>query len=107
MAALAGGAFLAALGVAVIPAAFWAGMAMSVLAYALIGLGAGASGTRAAGAFGHRNRAATARGGGDDHLADDDLRHRRHRRNCRLADGTYSPRLLLEIVGAWALAPCC
>jgi BCD family chlorophyll transporter-like MFS transporter len=45
MAALAGGAVLAALGVVVIPGPIWAGLALSVLAYALIGLGAGASGT--------------------------------------------------------------
>jgi BCD family chlorophyll transporter-like MFS transporter len=49
MAALAGGAWLAAYAVAVMdgpePGAFALGMALSVLAYALIGLGVGASGT--------------------------------------------------------------
>lgn len=45
MAALACGAFGAALGVAVIPDAPVAGLVLSVLAYALIGLGVGASGT--------------------------------------------------------------
>ena len=45
MAALACGGFGAALGVVVIPDAPTAGLALSVLAYALIGLGVGASGT--------------------------------------------------------------
>ena len=45
MAALAAGGFGAALGVVVIPNAPAAGLALSALAYALIGLGVGASGT--------------------------------------------------------------
>ena len=45
MAALALGAFLAALGVVVMATHPGAGLALSVLAYALIGVGAGASGT--------------------------------------------------------------
>ncbi|WP_420863950.1 BCD family MFS transporter [Algirhabdus cladophorae] len=42
---LAFGGFGAALGVVLLQTQFWAGMALSVLAYALIGLGVGASGT--------------------------------------------------------------
>lgn len=45
MAALAAGAFLAAVGVVVLATSFWPGFLMSVLAYALIGVGVGASGT--------------------------------------------------------------
>ncbi|TGD66102.1 MFS transporter [Tabrizicola sp. WMC-M-20] len=45
MAALSAGAFLAALGVVIIPAQPQAGLALSVAAYALIGVGVGASGT--------------------------------------------------------------
>ena len=45
MAVLAAGAFLAALAIVVMATAFWPGMALSVLAYALIGVGVGASGT--------------------------------------------------------------
>ncbi len=45
MAALSLGAFLAALGVVIIPAQPQAGLALSVVAYALIGVGVGASGT--------------------------------------------------------------
>lgn len=45
MAALAGGAMLAATAIPVLETAFAAGLALSVLAYALIGLGVGASGT--------------------------------------------------------------
>ncbi|WP_103333139.1 BCD family MFS transporter [Pseudotabrizicola formosa] len=45
MAALAAGAFLAAFGVVLIPAQPVAGLVLSVLAYALIGVGVGASGT--------------------------------------------------------------
>jgi MFS transporter, BCD family, chlorophyll transporter len=45
MGALACGAFLAALGVIMIPASLVAGLLLSVLAYVLIGLGVGASGT--------------------------------------------------------------
>ncbi|MGR3272947.1 MFS transporter [Thalassococcus profundi] len=45
MAALALGGMLAALGVVVLQSSFGAGLAISVLAYALIGLGVGASGT--------------------------------------------------------------
>ncbi|MFN7225254.1 MAG: BCD family MFS transporter [Paracoccaceae bacterium] len=45
MVALAAGAFLAALGVVTIPAQPTAGLALSVVAYALIGVGVGASGT--------------------------------------------------------------
>jgi BCD family chlorophyll transporter-like MFS transporter len=45
MAALALGAFLAALGVTVMEGAFGLGLALSILAYALIGVGVGASGT--------------------------------------------------------------
>ncbi len=45
MAALALGAFLAALGMVVMAGSFVAGLAISVLAYALIGVGVGASGT--------------------------------------------------------------
>ncbi|MFN3723472.1 MAG: BCD family MFS transporter [Paracoccaceae bacterium] len=45
MAALAAGAFLAAVGVVIIPAQPTAGLALSVAAYALIGVGVGASGT--------------------------------------------------------------
>ncbi|WP_434612620.1 BCD family MFS transporter [Tabrizicola sp. M-4] len=45
MAALALGAFLAAVAVVLFPSGFGAGLALSVLAYALIGVGVGASGT--------------------------------------------------------------
>jgi len=45
MAALAAGAFIAALALPVFPQSFAAGLALSVLAYTLIGLGVGASGT--------------------------------------------------------------
>lgn len=45
MAALALGGFLAAVSVTWLGVSFWAGMALSVLAYALIGVGVGASGT--------------------------------------------------------------
>lgn len=45
MAVLSGGAFLAALAVVWMAGAFWPGLALSVLAYAMIGLGVGASGT--------------------------------------------------------------
>ena len=45
MAVLAAGAMLAAFGVMVMQTAFGAGMALSVMAYALIGIGVGASGT--------------------------------------------------------------
>ncbi|MFG5384375.1 BCD family MFS transporter [Yoonia sp. R2-816] len=45
MAMLAFGAFLAAIGVLVLESSFAAGMVISVIAYALIGLGVGASGT--------------------------------------------------------------
>ena len=45
MAVLSAGGFLAALGVTVMETGFTAGMALSVLAYALIGVGVGASGT--------------------------------------------------------------
>ncbi len=45
MMALALGGFLAALGFVVMDGAYWPGLAISVLAYGLIGLGVGASGT--------------------------------------------------------------
>lgn len=45
MAVLALGGFLAALGFVMMSAMFWAGLALSTLAYALIGAGVGASGT--------------------------------------------------------------
>jgi len=45
MAVLAAGGMLAALAVWLLGHAFWAGLALNVLAYALIGLGVGASGT--------------------------------------------------------------
>ena len=45
MALLAAGALLAALALPVLAASSWAGLGLSVLAYALIGLGVGASGT--------------------------------------------------------------
>ena len=45
MMALALGGFLAALGFVVMTTAYWPGLAVSVLAYALIGVGVGASGT--------------------------------------------------------------
>ncbi len=45
MVALGAGAMLAALALPVFETMFWAGLAMSIVAYALIGLGAGASGT--------------------------------------------------------------
>lgn len=45
MAVLAAGAGLAAWAVTIIPEAFWTAMVLSVLAYAMIGLGVGASGT--------------------------------------------------------------
>jgi BCD family chlorophyll transporter-like MFS transporter len=45
MAILGAGAFLAALALTVFPVSFGAGLVMSILAYAMIGLGAGASGT--------------------------------------------------------------
>ena len=45
MAVLAVGAFLAAVGVTILPGAPAAGLALSVVAYAMIGLGVGASGT--------------------------------------------------------------
>lgn len=45
MAVLSLGAFLAAVAITVMGAQFWPGMALSVLAYVLIGLGVGSSGT--------------------------------------------------------------
>ena len=45
MMVLALGGFLAALGFVVMTAVYWSGLAMSIVAYALIGLGVGASGT--------------------------------------------------------------
>lgn len=45
MVALAVGAFAAALGLVVMATAFWAGLALSVLAYTCIGAGVGAAGT--------------------------------------------------------------
>lgn len=45
MIVLALGGFLAALGFVVMAAAYWAGLMMSILAYVMIGLGVGASGT--------------------------------------------------------------
>jgi BCD family chlorophyll transporter-like MFS transporter len=45
MAVLAAGAGLAAVAVTIIPEAFWPAMVLSALAYTMIGLGAGASGT--------------------------------------------------------------
>ncbi len=45
MAVLSGGAFLAAYAVTVMDGAFWPGLALSILAYAMIGVGVGASGT--------------------------------------------------------------
>lgn len=45
MAVLSLGAFLAAFAVAVMGDAFWAGLALSIVAYAMIGVGVGASGT--------------------------------------------------------------
>jgi BCD family chlorophyll transporter-like MFS transporter len=45
MALLALGGFLAAAGFVVMTNAFWPGLALSVVAYALIGVGVGASGT--------------------------------------------------------------
>jgi BCD family chlorophyll transporter-like MFS transporter len=45
MAMLSAGAFLAALAVVMMGSAFWPGLALSVMAYAMIGLGVGASGT--------------------------------------------------------------
>jgi BCD family chlorophyll transporter-like MFS transporter len=64
MAALGGGAFLAAVGVVLFETSFSAGLALSVFAYALIGLGVGASGTSLlallAAAVAPRRRAAAA-----------------------------------------------
>lgn len=64
MAALAAGGVAAAWGVTLIPGDFAGGLAVSVLAYALIGLGVGASGTSLlallAGATAPRHRAAAA-----------------------------------------------
>jgi hypothetical protein len=48
---------------------------LSVLAYALIGLGVGASGTSLLALLATATAPRRA-GGGHDHLADDDLRHR-------------------------------
>lgn len=45
MVGLALGAFLAAVAVVLFPASYWGGMALSMVAYALIGVGVGASGT--------------------------------------------------------------
>jgi BCD family chlorophyll transporter-like MFS transporter len=45
MAALGAGAFLAALALPVFGATFWGGLILSIIAYAMIGLGAGAAGT--------------------------------------------------------------
>ncbi|MFN4099792.1 MAG: MFS transporter, partial [Pararhodobacter sp.] len=45
MGMLAGGALMAAGALALFPVSFWGGMAVSMLAYAVIGLGVGASGT--------------------------------------------------------------
>ncbi|MDP1576569.1 MAG: MFS transporter, partial [Cypionkella sp.] len=45
MMVLALGGFLAALGFVVMTTAYWSGLAMSIVAYALIGVGVGASGT--------------------------------------------------------------
>ena len=63
------------------------GLAVSVLAYVLIGIGAGASGTSLLALLATGCAPAAAGGGGDDHLADDDLRHRRHRWRDRRAAG--------------------
>lgn len=64
MAALSAGGLAAAGGVVLLPAAFWPGLLLSVLAYALIGLGVGAGGTSLlallATATGPRRRAAAA-----------------------------------------------
>lgn len=64
MAVLALGAFLASVAVAVMGGAFWPGMALSVLAYVMIGVGVGASGTSllalVASATAPRRRAAAA-----------------------------------------------
>jgi BCD family chlorophyll transporter-like MFS transporter len=64
MAALGSGAFLAALALPLFAWAFWAGLAVSIMAYALIGLGAGAAGTSLlallATATAERHRAAAA-----------------------------------------------
>ncbi len=45
MAVLSGGAFLAAYAVTVMDTVFWPGLALSILAYGMIGVGVGASGT--------------------------------------------------------------
>jgi BCD family chlorophyll transporter-like MFS transporter len=45
MAALGAGAVLAAIGIMVLEGAFWPGLAISIAAYALVGLGVGAAGT--------------------------------------------------------------
>lgn len=45
MAVLAGGAWLAAIALLLMATAFWAGLALSIIAYAMIGMGVGASGT--------------------------------------------------------------
>ena len=47
-----------------------------MLAYALIGVGVGASGTSLLALLAHGDASAAQGGGGDDHLADDDLRDR-------------------------------
>lgn len=64
MAALSAGAVLAALATAWIPIAHWPGLALAVLAYALLGVGVGASGTSLllllANQAGERRRAAAA-----------------------------------------------
>jgi MFS transporter, BCD family, chlorophyll transporter len=70
------GAYLAALSIPVLEHRFLAGLALAMVAYALIGLGVGASGTSLLALLATTTAAAPPACSGDDHLADDDLRHR-------------------------------
>jgi MFS transporter, BCD family, chlorophyll transporter len=84
-------------------ASFGAGLTLSILAYALIGLGVGASGTSLLALLA---RATAPRSGlrRDDHMADDDLRHRRDGGHVGGFLEPYSPALLLRIVAVVTLA---
>ncbi|SEK95675.1 MFS transporter, BCD family, chlorophyll transporter [Roseovarius nanhaiticus] len=106
MAILALGGFGAACGVVLLQSSYWAGLALSILAYALIGLGVGASGTSllallASGTAPHRRAAAAT------------ITWLMMIFGIAMTAGVvgsllhpYSPALLLKIVGAVSLMVC-
>ncbi|MEH6775970.1 MAG: BCD family MFS transporter, partial [Cereibacter changlensis] len=103
MVVLAAGGFAAALGVVLMQTAFWPGLALSFLAYALIGLGAGASGTSLLALLATCTRP-------DRRAAAATITWLMMIFGIALTAGVvgrllepYSPRLLLEIVGAVCL----